>query len=107
MSPSAKGRMERTEDRVDSLLKRTSERRMESIERSLERPLSLEVLRTGYVIGCIILDLVFVPIGLVELLGRFGLYVLVLVLVALAYAEYRLHQLWFIRPLSEEPGETK
>lgn len=94
--------MERAEERVDSLLKRASKRRKESIERSLERPLSLEILRTGYLMGCIVLDFVFVPIGMMELLGRAGLYVFALALVALAYVEYRLHQRWFVRPKTEQ-----
>lgn len=98
--------MEQTEERVDSFLKRASKRRMESIERSLERPLSLELLRTGYLMGCIVLDLVIVPIGLMEILGRTGLYAFVFVLVALAYAEYRLHQSWFVLPPSQQPDDA-
>jgi hypothetical protein len=87
--------MEKKEDRFDSLLRRFSERRKESIRRSMERPLRMEVLRTAYLVGCVLLDFILVPIAVIEVLGHDLLYIVILVLLPLAYLEIRIYQLLF------------
>lgn len=91
------------EERVDGLLARVSARRAESIRRSMERPLRLELLRTGYIAACILLDVIAVPILMVELAGRPGLYFALLSMIPLAYAQYRMHDAWFVRGLPRRP----
>ena len=86
---------EKEEDRFDSLLRRFSERRKESIRQSLERPLKMEVLRTAYLIGCVLLDFILTPITIIEILGHDLLYVAILVLLPLAYLEIRIYQFLF------------
>jgi len=88
------------EERVDGLLVRLSKKRREGIRKSLERPLRIEALRTVYIVGCILLDIVGLPIALVSVLGRIGLYVAFALLVPLAYLEYRAHDAWFVRDWS-------
>jgi len=55
---SASSQTEERMERIDGLLTRLSERRKESIRRSLQRPLKMEILRTSYLVGCIILDMI-------------------------------------------------
>ena len=57
----------------------------------------MEVLRTGFIVGCVLLDLVLLPIALTELLGRPGFLISILLLMPLAYFEYRIHTAWFVK----------
>jgi hypothetical protein len=96
--PDSEPGAEKKGDRIDSLMRRFSERRKESIRRSLERPLRTEVLRTAYLVGCILLDFILVPIAIIEVLGHDLLYMAVFVLLPLAYLELRTHQILFNLP---------
>ena len=90
--------MEKKEDSFDSLLRRFSERRKESIRRSMERPLRMEALRTAYLVGCVLLDFILVPIAIIDVLGHDLLYIAILALLPLAYLEIRIHQFLFHLP---------
>lgn len=96
---------EGTVERRDGLLKRMSERRKESIRRSLQRPLKMEILRTGYIVGCILLDIILVPIFVIETLGHDRLYITVLFLIPLIFLQYRAHRMLFHLP--EKVGEPR
>ncbi|OGS42046.1 MAG: hypothetical protein A3K67_03235 [Euryarchaeota archaeon RBG_16_62_10] len=87
-------RVERAEKRVDRLMARASMSRKESIKRSMARPLRTELVRTGYVVGCVLIDLVLAPIVLANLLPDYWLYAAPLMLL-LAYAQYRIHKRFF------------
>jgi hypothetical protein len=99
--------MNKKEDRIEGLLRRFSERRKESIRRSMERPLKMEVLRTAYLVGCVLLDFILVPIVIIEILGHDLLYVAILVLLPLAYSEIRIYQLLFHLPEERENLQVK
>jgi hypothetical protein len=99
--------MEKKEDRFDSLLRRFSERRKESIRRSMERPLKMEVLRMAYLVGCVLLDFIFVPIAIIEVLGHDLLYIVILVLLPLIYLEIRTHQFLFHLPEKRDDLQDK
>lgn len=89
-----KSKME-TEKRVDALLKQLSERRKESIKRSMARPLRLEVLRSGFIVGCMLLDIILVPSVLATLFGGTWCFVVLPVLIPLFYVELKVHEKWF------------
>jgi len=86
-----------TEERVDGLLGSLSKRRREGIRKSLERPLRVEALRTAYITGCIVIDIIGLPVGLVSVFGRIGLVVAFGLVFPLGYLEYRVHNAWFVR----------
>ena len=86
-----------TEERVDGFLESLSERRRKNIRRSLERPLRIEVLRTGYIGGCILIDTVALPIVLLSVFGRIGLVGALGLLLPLGYLELKIHNAWFVR----------
>jgi hypothetical protein len=92
---SRKSRSDETLERFDRLIKRLSSRRKESIRRSMARPLKLEAARTVYLIGCIILDMVIIPEIAAQLVGRLWLIPSLLVVLPLAYLEYRAHSRLF------------
>ena len=85
-------------EKIDALMKRLSERRKESIRRSLERTLKIELLRTGYLVGCILLDMILLPIAVIETMGHDLLFVSVVILIPLIYLEYRIYQRLFQSP---------
>jgi len=85
-------------EKIDALMKRLSERRKESIRRSLERPLRVEIFRTCYLVGCILLDMIFLPIIAIETLGHDMLFVSVLILIPMIYLEYRAYLRLFRSP---------
>ena len=87
----------RGHERVDGLLVRLSKKRREGIRKSLEGPLRIQALRTGYISGCILIDIVGLPVALVSLFGRIGLVVALGLLVPLVYLENRVHTAWFVR----------
>lgn len=88
----------RTEDRFDSLVRRVSERRRDSISRSMQRPLKVEALRTLYLAACVLVDLLLIPIALSELVGRVWMLLVLFVVIPAAIAELRLHHMWFVEP---------
>jgi hypothetical protein len=96
-----------TEERVDGLLGSLSERRRKGIRKSLERPLRIEVLRTGYIGGCILIDIVGLPITLVSVFGRIGLVAALGLLLPLGYLEYEIHNAWFVRDWSAASEDRK
>lgn len=100
-------RTERAENRTDGLLRRISERREESIKRSLERPLKMEVLRTAYLVGCVLLDFILVPIAIIDVLGHDLLYIAIFALLPLAYLEIRTHRLFFHLPEKRDDLQDK
>jgi hypothetical protein len=99
--------MEKKEDRFDSLLKRFSERRKESIRRSMERPLKVEALRTAYLVGCVLLDFILIPIAIIDVLGHDLLFIAILVLLPLAYLEIRTYQFLFHLPEKRDDIQDK
>ena len=99
--------MEKKEDRFDSLLWRFSERRKESIRRSMERPLRMEALRTAYLVGCVLLDFILAPIAIIEVFGHDLLYIAIIVLLPLAYLETRIYQLLFHLPEKHDDLQLK
>lgn len=85
------------EERVDGFLESLSKRRRDGIRKSLERPLRIQALRAGYISGCILIDMIALPVALVSVFGRIGLIVTLGLLVPLVYLEYRVHNAWFER----------
>jgi len=102
MSESKNSKLEQTEKRIDGLLDRVSKRRQESIKKSMARPLKDEILRTVYLVGCVCLDLLVVPIVLYDVFGDWWLLATVLLLVPLLYIEYKLHRRWFALEIPAE-----
>jgi len=93
----------RFEEKVDHVLKSASKHKKESIRKSMARPLGFEFLRTLYIVGCILLDLILLPSTLIVLLERPVAFAsMVIVIPAMVYIEYRLHEKWF--PI---PSETQ
>jgi len=95
MSEREDSKLEQTEKRIDGLLKRISKRRQESIRKSMARPLKDEILRTVYLVGCVGVDMLVIPIVLYEVFGAWWLPATVLLLIPLFYIEYKLHDRWF------------
>lgn len=89
-------RRDETLARYDLLAKRVSALRQESIKRSMARPLRLEMMRTAFLVGCILLDIVAIPEVLAQISARSWLLPSLLVLLPLAYFEYRIHDHFFI-----------
>jgi len=104
MSEREESKLEQTEKRIDGLLDRVSKRRQESIKKSMARPLKDEILRTVYLVGCVCLDLLVVPIVLYDVFGDWWLLATVLLLVPLLYIEYKLHDRWFAVETHAECG---
>jgi len=95
MSEREESKLEQTEKRIDGLLSRVSKRRQESIRKSMARPLKNEILRTIYLVGCVAVDLLVIPIVLYEAIGGWWLPATLLLLIPLFYIEYKLHDRWF------------
>ncbi len=97
MSEEATGRsrMERTEHRIDGLLRRVSERRKKPIKRSMQRPLRTEALKTAYILACILVDLVLAPSILFTLLSRPWALVGLVIILPLLWPEFKAHEKWF------------
>ncbi len=89
------GRFQAAIAKFDGIIKRASMRRRESIRQSMARPLRVEILRTGYIVGCVMVDTILIPIAMIELMGRQGLFISILILVPLLYVQHRLHINWF------------
>ena len=104
MSEREDSKLERTEKRIDGLLARISKRRQESIKKSMARPLKDEVLRTVYLVGCVGVDMLVIPIVLYEVFGGWWLPATLLLLIPLFYIEYKLHDRWFAL---EAPAEQE
>lgn len=94
-------------DRVEEFLRSLSKRRRESIRKSMQRPLRIEILRTGFISACIVIDVVALPIALESLLGRLGLIVAVILLLPLGYLEWVLYERWFVRQWKGTLEESK
>ncbi len=106
-------RTQETERSFDSLLESASQRRKESIRRSMARPLGTEMVRTSYIIACVLIDILLVPGLCVSVAGRAGLVIALVLLLPLVYVEQRAHRAWFPLPSpgpagpEEEKPESK
>ncbi|MGQ9587367.1 MAG: hypothetical protein ACUVT7_03160 [Thermoplasmata archaeon] len=98
-----KSKIEEAERSFDSLLERTSQQRKESIRRSMSRPLGTEMVRTSYIIACVLVDILLVPGLCVSVAGRTGLVIALVLLLPLVYVEQRAHRAWFPLPSPATP----
>jgi hypothetical protein len=104
MSEHEQSKLERTEKSIDGFLDRISKRRQESIRKSMARPLKDEILRTVYLVVCVSIDMLAIPIVLYDVVGDLWLLATVLILIPLFYIEYKLHDRWFALEAPAEPA---
>jgi hypothetical protein len=105
LSGESGSRIEGTEQRIDGFLRHMSERRQEAIRRSMSRSLWVEIGRTAYLVVCVLVDVVLLPVSLESVIGRYWLAATPVLLIPLCYAQYRLHRRWFVSPFGDPPSQ--